>query len=275
MLKDVITYLNNRIEVLGYFNEVLCLVDKIERGGKTYPAQYNANNEYKEINLDNFASLCYWRKNGDVNFSQQVSETSIGTQYTTTIPLKFVGFIKKEDATNDQYFSDNICLAIISNLTVNNSALKSMLKAKKASVTSAKYVTDPKAVSSDEYDNVVFDARYSHAYFSIDFELTFTTNNQCYADICEQLPFSWGYVTVTDNGAEKQIQCGTSYTCAGGGGGVCDDVTVRNSDSTFSTTVASGGTLVTDDTIVNVYVNSLFNQTATYPSLVDQTINIS
>lgn len=185
MIKDVITYLNNRIVILGYFNEVLCLVDKIEREGRVYPAQYNTNNEYKEINLDQFGSVCYWRKNGDVTIASQSSTTSINTEYTTNVPLKLVGFIKKEDELNDQYFSDNVCLSIISNLTVNNSALKPMLKAKKASVTAAKYVTDPKAVAGDEYDNVEFEARYTHAYFSIDFELVFVTNDQCYADICQ------------------------------------------------------------------------------------------
>ena len=183
MIKDTISYFNNRIEVLGYFNEVLCLAEKIERNGAIYPAIYNNDNEYLPINLDPSGSLCYWRK-GDITFSPQPNETGIGTQYNGKIPLKLVGFIKKESATNDAYFADNICLALIANLTVNNSALKAMLKAKKATLTAVKTVTDVRTVVSEEYDKVDFEIRYTHAYFSIDFELNFLTNSQCYADLC-------------------------------------------------------------------------------------------
>lgn len=269
MIKNTIIYFNNRLTALGYFNEVLCLAEKIEKEGKVYPAIYNTNNEYQIINLDANGSLCYWRKNGDVTISGGTNETSIGTQYTTNVPLKLVGFIKKEDATNDQYFADNICLSIISNLTVNNSALKPMLKAKKATLTSVKYVTDPRTVAGDEYDNVPFEARYTHAYFSIDFELVFVTNNQCYADLCESLPFDWGYVTVTDNGVEVQVQCGTAYTCTA----VSAEITVSNSDDTYSVTTSTDLELA--DITYDVYVNGVLNASGILPSMVNNVINIS
>ncbi len=184
MLSDVILYLNNRIESLGYFNKIFCLAEKIEREGRVYPAIYNTNNEYLEINLDEFGSVCYWRKNGDVSFSEQQSETSIGTQYTSTIPLKLLCFIKKEDSTNDQYLSDNLSNSIISALTINSSVLKQILKAKRATVKATKYVTDHISVGNEEYDNIKFESRYTHAYFSIDFELTILTNSNCYSDLC-------------------------------------------------------------------------------------------
>ena len=52
------------------------------------------------------------------------------------------------------------------------------------------------------------------------------------------------------------------------------DATVRNTDSTYSVTVASGGTLVLADTIFNFYVNGVLDQTATVASMVNQTFNI-
>lgn len=269
MIGDVITYLNNRISVLGYFNTVLCLAEKIEREDKVYPATYNTNNEYQIINLDSNGSLCYWRKNGDITFDKTTSETSIGTQYTATIPLKFVGFVPKENATNDQYFAHNLCSSIISNLTVNNSALKQMLKAKKATFTANKTVTDPKAVGNEEYENINFEARYTHAYFSIDFELVFVTNNQCYADLCESVPFNWGYVTVTDGEDEVQVQCGTSYACTGG----VASVTVSNSDDSYSVTTSTNLELA--DITYDVYVNGVLNASGVLPSMVNNVINIS
>lgn len=52
------------------------------------------------------------------------------------------------------------------------------------------------------------------------------------------------------------------------------DATVRNTDSTYSVTVASGGTLVLADTTFNFYVNGVLDQTATVASMVNQTFNI-
>lgn len=185
MIKDGITYLNAKITALGYINNVLCLVEKIEREGRVYPAQYNGFNEYEEINLDNDGSLSYWRKNGDVSISKEDNTTmACPVQYKTTVPLKLVCFITKDAYSNDQYFADNICSEFIGYLTTNNSALKTAFKAKKATVTATRYKTDARSVGADEYDNVNFEARYTHAYFSIDFDLEFITNNQCYNSLC-------------------------------------------------------------------------------------------
>jgi len=54
----------------------------------------------------------------------------------------------------------------------------------------------------------------------------------------------------------------------------CDPATVRNTDSTYSVTVASGGTLILADTTFNFYVNGVLDQTATVASMVNQTFNI-
>ena len=196
MISDVITYLNAKLEVLGYFNNIICLAERIEREGKVYPALYASNGEYAEINLDVNGSVCYWRKSGDVTVSEEDNSSGIGVQYKTIVPLKFVGFLKKE--TSDyQYFADNLIAGIIGNLTVNNSALKAALKAKTVRVTVSKYTTDRLTVGKEEYDNINFEALYTHAYFSIDFVLTFVTNTQCYTDICDNLPFTFSFPAVT------------------------------------------------------------------------------
>ena len=60
----------------------------------------------------------------------------------------------------------------------------------------------------------------------------------------------------------------------GGGGGDCDDANVRNSDASYTQTVASGGTLTLPDTTVNVYVNNVLEDTVTIVTLGNETINI-
>ena len=54
---------------------------------------------------------------------------------------------------------------------------------------------------------------------------------------------------------------------------VCDDATVRNSDSTYLETVVSGGTLILPDTTYNFIVNGV-TTSVTIPSLKDETFNI-
>lgn len=56
--------------------------------------------------------------------------------------------------------------------------------------------------------------------------------------------------------------------------GSCADATVRNTDSTYTTTVAPGATLILADTVFNFYVNGVLDQTATVASMVNQTFNI-
>lgn len=54
---------------------------------------------------------------------------------------------------------------------------------------------------------------------------------------------------------------------------VCEDATVRNSDSTYIDTVASGGTLILPDTTYNFIINGV-TTSVTIPSIKDETFNI-
>ncbi len=184
MFKGAIDYLNAKIETTGYVNSVLCLAEKIEREGKQYPAQC-LGTEYKQIDLDPKGSLSYWRKAGDISISEEENLTgACSIQYNTTIPLKLVVFIKKDSPYGDCYFADNIAMELVSLLTTNNSALKGLFKAKSARVSATKIVTDSRTVASEEYSEGMFEARYSHAYFSIDFNLNIISNQNCFNSIC-------------------------------------------------------------------------------------------
>ena len=58
MIKDIITYLNLKLESVGYFNTIHCLAEQVKKGDKIYPAIYNGANEYQDIALnDNLGSL--------------------------------------------------------------------------------------------------------------------------------------------------------------------------------------------------------------------------
>lgn len=188
MLSEVITYLNGKLSDTGYINDVLCLAELIEREEKIYPAIYNNKNEYVPINLDAKGSLSYWRKSGDVTISDEDNiASSCGIQYRTSIPLKLIGFINKENAHNNSTFSDTMCQNLISILTINTAILKQVLKAKRATLIATRYSTDARKIIGEEYQNVDFEIRYTHSYFSIDFNLVVISNSNCYQSFCDQI----------------------------------------------------------------------------------------
>jgi hypothetical protein len=59
-----------------------------------------------------------------------------------------------------------------------------------------------------------------------------------------------------------------------GGGGICENATVHNSDYTYVESVVSGGDLELEDITFLVQVNGVFNQSVTLPSMADHTITI-
>ena len=217
MINQIITYLNTKLSDIGYFNTVYCLAEKVKKGEDVYPAVYNSFGEYIRLELDQKGSACYWRKNGDVKFSDEKNETQAsGLQYNTVIPLKLVCFINKQSPYDDNYFADNLASDIIGYLTTTNAALKKSLLAKSVRITATKYSTDARVISADEYDNVNFEARYSHAYFSIDFEVEVKTNQNCYSTFCGSshvLP-TLGSVKILDqDGAVvANVACGGTYS---------------------------------------------------------------
>ena len=273
MTQEIISFLNLRITQLGYFNDVFGLATRIEREGKIYPAIYNDNNEYTQINLDSKGSLTYWRRNGDNTYTEQENTSTIGNEYLTTIPLRLVGFLKKE-SVNDTYFSEKIVNTLIGILTTNSVTLKQAIKAKRISIAVKKYEVDGRILATEEYDKIDFEPRYDWAYFAIEFEVKVVTSTKCFDTFCD-VPapdFNCGVVKIYDTNGTliDTIDCGDSYIVSATG-----DAIVQNTDNTFSHTIPCGTTYSLSDTTYEVYVNGVLNQTTTIPSMVDYTINIT
>lgn len=182
-MKEALLNINEKISSLRLFNKQFDLCEKIERDSKVFPAYYKGNGEYERIDLDKIGSICYWRLNGDINYSSQESNSNVGTEYRKDVPLKFIGYLKKEK-TSDQYFTQDVADSIISVVTSSNIGVKQILKAKRVSIIATKTVIDPIAVEKGEYEVKIDTVRYTDAYFSIDFTLSVFTNSQCYKSIC-------------------------------------------------------------------------------------------
>ncbi len=55
----------------------------------------------------------------------------------------------------------------------------------------------------------------------------------------------------------------------------CADAVVKNSDLTYIQNIISGGVLTLPDTTLNIYVNEVLNESVTFATLSNQTINIT
>lgn len=272
MIDVIIQYLNQKIAATEYFVEVLGLANRIEREEKVYPAIY-IGNEFSRIDFDKFSSVSYWRMNGVVGVSDKESPMIIGKDYTYTIPLKFVAFIRKDEAMNDAYFASKLIQGIIGVTKGNSLALSSTLNAQTATISVKSYNDDPIKVANEEYENIKFEPRYEYAMFSIDYEVTIVSNEDCFDSICDSIPdLKCGTVRIVDGSGAliATVECGDTYTCDAG-----SPVTVHNSDDSFSQTVACGGDLELDDVTFIINVNGVLNQTLTIPSQVDATLNIT
>lgn len=56
---------------------------------------------------------------------------------------------------------------------------------------------------------------------------------------------------------------------------VCPDAIVENGDDSFHQTNPSGSTLVLNDNTYNVYVNTVLRTSGSFPSQINNSINIS
>lgn len=272
MISTIIEYLNLQLESLGYFNKMLCLASRIERGGQIFPA-VQVQNEFTQINLDSYGSVSYWRLNGEPSYSESESTTKVGNDYTSKIPLRLIGYIKRSE-TDSEYLSDIVIEGIKGVLTTNANSLRTTLKAKRINIAVVKSSTNWIDVASSEYTNVEFEPRYDTAYFSMDFEVTIISNQSCFNDVCNDLTaIHCGNVRIVDENGNliTTVECGGTYVDAIS----CEDVTVHNSDNTYTVTVAAGSDLSLSDIDFNIYVNGVLNQTFSTPSMVDNTINIS
>lgn len=273
MIDVVIEYLNQKISSTKYFIEVLGLANRIEKEGMVYPAIY-IGNEYSRIDLDKFSSVSYWRLNGDVGVSERESPDTIGKEYTTSIPLKFVGFRKKDSAMNDAYFANKLIQGIIASIKGTSLPLASAVNAKRSTISVLTYNDDPIKVSNDEYINIKFEPRYEYSMFSIDFEITIISNESCITGVCDSLPgLHCGVVRIVDENGTliATVECGDTYVCSTTGG----TVNVHNSNDSFDETVNCGDELLLEDVTFVINVNGVLNQTVVAPAQVDHTLNIS
>lgn len=89
------------------------------------------------------------------------------------------------------------------------------------------------------------------------------------------LDYLAGWVSTITFEVNGYTPCYIPMTPITPGGVGCEDATVTNSNETYTQTVESGGTLVLPDEQYDIYVNGVFDQSVTLPTLDNNTLNIT
>lgn len=188
MIKATIEYINSKLAVLNYFEKSFGLSEIITKGDKTFPAEYNSNGEYKQINnFDSYNGVSYLRKRGDVSISDESNTLqACGILSNVNIPLTMVVVIpRKKLHCDDQFSEDVIAQTIMRTLITKDASLRVALRARTARIQVDSYSTDSVAILNGEYSNYPKkDINYKYAYLSLDLSIIATVTNDCLTQDC-------------------------------------------------------------------------------------------
>lgn len=267
MLKVVITYLNLNLGLLNYFDLTRCLCElKVDSEGKTSPKEYISNGNWDNIDFDAKDGVSYWRLRDEIATIPIESIYKAGKRVEVTIPLKLVFSVPRRKLTEDDAYSfDRIRQTISKQFNIDDGDLKNTLGCEKVEISSPTANGDAKDVWDAETENTgTHEPNYNVVFGSVDIDVKLIYKGSCLPTECEDVDsdilhsFDFCSAAVRDRLTDAQVTCLEDALC-----GVCAGVTVENSDSSYSTTVASGGTLIIPDTAISANGDLVINQPST------------
>jgi len=256
MLEVIIQFIEGRLEALNIFTKLygLCELVQDEQGGerRKFPAEYIGAGNYKLYpnDFDLTANHGYFRIT-DVSEEREESELYGGeTLLSRTYSMRFVAYVNKDIyQVDNKYAPDKIAHNISQMLSLEDvKQVRDDLDLLSITSRVSNIDTDRYEVLGDEYDNVnlsALDLQYS--YLAFDFDITIQATASCL--------FSYAC-------GDQTVSVATLLSNAYGD---CQVADVSNSDSTYSTTVASGGTLNLPD----ITLTEVDGSEVTYPSVKD------
>lgn len=263
MISGIISYINTRLETLGYFTKLhtLCeiVTKKSDDGESSFPAEYCTNGEYKSIDIDFHKGILYHRLAS--NITQDELEEKLGgcdQELQRTFPMRLV-FVAPKNALNQ---NDNfIDLKILDNIrasitAANVKSIATALKLSNVEIRANEWTYNRDEILSDEYSEIEIDVPFDSILGRIDYDIILTGAASCFeywdcdGDTTE-ISFC-SPVKIYNSGGDvvATIDSGGFYTLAPPS--ACDAASISNSDSSYNATVASGGALIIpDETIAN------------------------
>lgn len=206
MIQQIIQFLINKLDSSGIFQKNYPLTDLIDSNGKIFPLFYESNGKYKlDFNPNRWFGISYFRKNGDIGFSDGTFPTMKPQEMPISIriPLKFVGTIKKSKLLcDDNYASDNLALYVIKMFEDINS-MRVDLKAKRVTFNVESYTTNGKIIMDEEFNGFDVPLKTDYAYISLSLYVEIQTTKECMFDYCPNVIIDENEDKVIDQNNDK------------------------------------------------------------------------
>lgn len=187
MIEKVIKYLQSKVSDAGIFQSTLGLTELIEIDGKTFPLIYSDGKYKQDFKPNKWFGLGYFRKRGNVSFAVGTfpDYKACNVPVEVTIPLKFIGTIKKDKLKCDNnYAADNVAFFIAKQFEDIN-GIRTELSAKRVDYNVGEYTTDAKEVVSQEFAGIEKMWNADYLYLSMDINIIVQTTKGCMFDYCD------------------------------------------------------------------------------------------
>jgi hypothetical protein len=248
MIRLVIEYLNAVLKDLVYADRVFGLVERKEQDSdKVYPVAYIDGKETQVLNLSKHQSVIYHRL---LETSRPViadQQTRVKDQkWDYTYGLRLVAFVRHKNLGKDEFDATKLSESLAKAVSfISNRVLRTSLNASAVTVqvTNIETRIDPIV----EAEATGFKVTSDWVAAMVDYELVITIRQSC-VDAC------------TDS----------EFVCPPIGG----QVTIENSDQSYSEHTACGSTFILPDTDYEIYFDSVLQDSFSLPTLKEETITI-
>lgn len=187
MIDIILNTLGERISQTKIYSKVFCMAEMSEDGdGKRQPKAYVSNGQLKNVSdFDNANGVCYFRKNGKIEFSpfndSESQRTACEEVLQLSIPLRFVGMIKKDTFTDDAFTDDRIALQITNALAQKHALMTTVISARSTAIEVQNYDTDSLQIIQEEYRGIERgDFPYTMSYIAVNFQAVVIILKDCF-----------------------------------------------------------------------------------------------
>ena len=190
MLQTIIKHLSDAI--YSHTERTIPLaVHRHTSDGKVYPCVYIGKGQYKEINIDNFDGLSYFRQVSKTTTSEAEGHRPLADLIRFVYSLRVVTTIKNESfGKDDSFASDTIALSIIKDLVKNPLQLKQQLKANSLLIVCESYDSNVKDILAEEYkgiERLKNSIPYEYSMVAIDFKCEVVVSASCIDLLCNAI----------------------------------------------------------------------------------------
>lgn len=221
MLKQIIDFLNIRISVLNYCEQLFCLCEIKGDGETREPMQRGSQGEYQRINFDQWNGVGYWRLRADVTTDDAPVLVSGKKRLIRTFPLRFVFAVPRSKVSvDDAYAFQRAAQTIEKAITVSLGDLQLQLGAGRVTVAVNTEKHDPKEVWDSETDGTKqYEPKYELLYGALDMTVAVTADVACFVGECGDIDtdilhtFDFCKPATRERLTDEQVTCLTDALC--------------------------------------------------------------